>query len=157
MENNIKKECIYMYEWVTLLYSINWYNIVNQLYFKKKEKKFKKIFISPTPFPFQEVTGTTNIMCILWNLLLYLYGCSFNFFFPPLSLGILSSWARDQIWAAVANYAAATTTMAPLTTVPGQGSNLCSGIEDVLLIPLCHSVNSSFNFLLEKSSKSSNF
>ena len=28
-----------MYDWVTLLYCRNWYNIVNQLYFKKKKKK----------------------------------------------------------------------------------------------------------------------
>ena len=28
-----------MYDWVTLLYSRNWYNIVNQLYFKYKKKE----------------------------------------------------------------------------------------------------------------------
>ena len=28
---------MYMYDWVTLLYSRNWHNIVNQLYFHKKE------------------------------------------------------------------------------------------------------------------------
>ena len=28
-----KKECIYMYNWITLLYSRNLYNIINQLYF----------------------------------------------------------------------------------------------------------------------------
>ena len=33
--NNIKK-CIYMYDWVTWLYSRNWHNIVKQLYFNKK-------------------------------------------------------------------------------------------------------------------------
>ena len=27
---------MYMYDWVTLLYSINWHKIVNQLYFNKK-------------------------------------------------------------------------------------------------------------------------
>ena len=27
-----------MYDWVTLLYSKNWYNIVNQLYFNLKKK-----------------------------------------------------------------------------------------------------------------------
>ena len=36
MEKNIKKECLYVYNWVTLLYSRDWHNIVNQLYFNKK-------------------------------------------------------------------------------------------------------------------------
>ena len=30
---------MYMYDWVTLLYSRNWHNIVNQLYFNKKKKQ----------------------------------------------------------------------------------------------------------------------
>ena len=34
-----KKECIYMYNWVTLLHSRNWHNIVSQLYFSTKFKK----------------------------------------------------------------------------------------------------------------------
>ena len=35
---------MYIYEWDTLLYSRNWHNIVNQLYFNKKIlKKDKKI------------------------------------------------------------------------------------------------------------------
>ena len=31
---------IYIYDWVTLLYNINLYNIVNQLYFNKKGKNY---------------------------------------------------------------------------------------------------------------------
>ena len=27
---------MYMYEWVTLLYSRNWHNMVNQIYFNKE-------------------------------------------------------------------------------------------------------------------------
>ena len=34
-----EKECIYMYNWVTLLYTRNWYNIVNQLYVNLKKEK----------------------------------------------------------------------------------------------------------------------
>ena len=34
------KECIYMYNWITLLYSRNSHNIVKQLYFNKKKKYF---------------------------------------------------------------------------------------------------------------------
>ena len=30
--------CIYRYDWVPLLYSRNWHNIVNQLYFNTKKK-----------------------------------------------------------------------------------------------------------------------
>ena len=40
MENSTKN--IYMYDWVTLLYSKNWHNTANQLYFNKKEKKKKE-------------------------------------------------------------------------------------------------------------------
>jgi len=35
MEDNIRKG-MYMYDWVTLLYSRNWY-IINQLYFNNKK------------------------------------------------------------------------------------------------------------------------
>ena len=33
---------MYVYNWVTLLYSRDWYNIVNQLYFNLKKKKESK-------------------------------------------------------------------------------------------------------------------
>ena len=32
-----KNGCIYTYEWVIWLYSRNWHNIVNQLFFNKKK------------------------------------------------------------------------------------------------------------------------
>ena len=35
-------DCVYIYNWVTLLYSRNYYNIVNQLYFNKKWEKKRK-------------------------------------------------------------------------------------------------------------------
>ena len=38
MENNIKKN-IYIYKWITLLYSRNWHNTVNQLYLNTNFKK----------------------------------------------------------------------------------------------------------------------
>ena len=38
-ENERKK--VYMYDWVTLLYSRNRHDIVNQLYIHKKQKKVK--------------------------------------------------------------------------------------------------------------------
>ena len=40
MEDNIKKECVNMYDWVTLLYPRNWHNTVRQLYFNKKKYQF---------------------------------------------------------------------------------------------------------------------
>ena len=36
----------YMYDWVNLLYSRNWQNIVNQLYFNKMKKKIT-LYSSP--------------------------------------------------------------------------------------------------------------
>ena len=42
MEKNIKKECMYVYNWVTLLYSRDWHSIVNQLYFNLKKLKKKE-------------------------------------------------------------------------------------------------------------------
>ena len=44
--DDMRKECICLHYGVTLLYSINWHNIVNQLCFNKKynpPKKDKKI------------------------------------------------------------------------------------------------------------------
>ena len=33
-------ECIHTYNWITLLYSTDWHNIVNQIYFNKIKKNF---------------------------------------------------------------------------------------------------------------------
>jgi len=39
-EKNVKENgCVYMYNWITLLYSRNYHNIVNQLYCNKTLKK----------------------------------------------------------------------------------------------------------------------
>ena len=35
--------CVCVYDWITLLYSKNWHNIVNQLYFNKNETEYEKI------------------------------------------------------------------------------------------------------------------
>ena len=43
MENIWEKECINMYDWVTVLYSRNWHNIVNLLYFNLKKYKKEKL------------------------------------------------------------------------------------------------------------------
>ena len=39
MENNYKKGYVYTYTWVTFLYSRDWHNIVNQVYFNLKKTK----------------------------------------------------------------------------------------------------------------------
>ena len=44
MENIVKKECTCVQNWITLLYSRDWHNIVNQLCFnKKKESQLHEI------------------------------------------------------------------------------------------------------------------
>ena len=45
-----EKECIHVYNWVTLLYSRDWHNIVNQLYINKKIEKrlIAEIYKVPT-------------------------------------------------------------------------------------------------------------
>ena len=41
-EKNLKKNgYVYMYNYITLLYSRNYHNIVNQLYFNRTLKKWK--------------------------------------------------------------------------------------------------------------------
>ena len=57
-----------MYDWVTLLYSINWHSIGNQLYFNKKFLKIlKENNDSETlPFPFVH-------FCVLFKLFNMLY------------------------------------------------------------------------------------
>ena len=41
MKKNIKIECLYVYNWVTLLYNRDWHNFVNQLC-----SNLKKIFFN---------------------------------------------------------------------------------------------------------------
>ena len=38
-KDSVRKKCIYMYDWVTMLYSRNWHNTVNLLYFNLKNSK----------------------------------------------------------------------------------------------------------------------
>ena len=40
-----KKVCMYMYEWVTLLYSRNWQNIINQLHFNNNHLKIAAVVL----------------------------------------------------------------------------------------------------------------
>ena len=43
MEDSMRKRIyIYVYDWITLLYSRNWHNIVNQLYSNKKNERHTK-------------------------------------------------------------------------------------------------------------------
>ena len=78
---------------------------------------------------------------------------SFFFFF----LFLVTLWHTEfpgqesDLRRAVVTYIAAVPTSAPLTTVPGQGSNLCPSLEEALPILLHHSRNSSFCiFISEK-------
>ena len=41
-EDNMRKR-MYIYDWVTILYSRNWHNIVNQPYSNKKQKFLKEV------------------------------------------------------------------------------------------------------------------
>ena len=49
--------CIYMIDWVTLLYSRNWPNIVNQLCFIKKKKKKEAQTVGTLSFQIMELEG----------------------------------------------------------------------------------------------------
>ena len=42
-EESEKEWCVYIYNWITLLYSRNYHNMVNQLYFNKTLKNEKSI------------------------------------------------------------------------------------------------------------------
>ena len=44
MEDNFDKKCMCVCDWVTMLYSKDWHNSVNQLYFNKNIQKEKSIF-----------------------------------------------------------------------------------------------------------------
>ena len=43
LEDNIRRECRYLCDWVTLLGCRNWHNIVNQKHFNKKMFKKKAL------------------------------------------------------------------------------------------------------------------
>ena len=69
-----------MYDWVTMLYSRNWHNIVNQLYFNfinailhfKKKEKNAATFKEKTAFP---VDGLSHGgVCRAQNVLLIMHG-----------------------------------------------------------------------------------
>ena len=49
-----------MYDWVTMPYSRNWHNTVNQLYFNK--------IISKIPWCFRHDSAETNLTCIHENM-----------------------------------------------------------------------------------------
>ena len=49
-----KKECIYTYDWITMLYSRNWHNTVNQLY-------SNKIFFKKKPESKAQIPDSTQI------------------------------------------------------------------------------------------------
>ena len=51
----------YMHDWVTMLYSKNWHNPVNQLYFNKNQKNPKKLhFKLLTNFFLYHITATMD-------------------------------------------------------------------------------------------------
>jgi len=61
---------IYIYDWLTLLHSINWHNTVNQLYFKKKKVTFKKKKISSRKSYVTAVKSlwfTPSHTCAIWR------------------------------------------------------------------------------------------
>ena len=54
---------MYMYNWVTLLYSRNWHSTINQLYFNNKNAFFYVIF--PTfPIPNSELRNDPQFFLI---------------------------------------------------------------------------------------------
>ena len=50
--------------WVTLLYSINWHNIVNQLHFTKKQTKNSTGYLTPVKIAI--INKPTNNKCWRW-------------------------------------------------------------------------------------------
>ena len=74
----LEKECICMYNWVTLLYSRNWYNTVKQLHSNKNKMKYNKWKWSfPMAFPYllqylQDSRGSR----IMWEKRMYTGICS---------------------------------------------------------------------------------
>ena len=61
-QNLRKNGCVYMHNWITWLYSRNYLNIVNQLYFNKTFKNEKKKKEDATKEP--EQWGHKNILCL---------------------------------------------------------------------------------------------
>ena len=48
-----EKECIYTYDWVTMLYSRNWYYSINQLYFTQKFSNSHSFHFFTLQLPFR--------------------------------------------------------------------------------------------------------
>ena len=85
-----KNECICVYNWVTLLYSRDWHNSVDQLYFNKKSKnrQYLKEQNPRSLLPHSPSLGT-----YLFMLLLLVTGCTEH----PLLVLIMSVHFKKHI------------------------------------------------------------
>ena len=75
-EKNLKENgCLFMYDWITLLYSRNYHNPVNQQHFNKTNLKIKKIKISLILF-FPLYTFNFHIpIRYFWSIFLFFFSC----------------------------------------------------------------------------------
>ena len=63
--------CIYIYDWVTLLYGRNDHNLVNYLHFNKTIKKHKKGIICSSSMNYTiriliEIALTLKLLWVIW-------------------------------------------------------------------------------------------
>ena len=108
MEKNIKKECLYVYNWVTLLYSRDCHSIVNQLYFKNK---FILIFLNPSLLSYNSWLSLNGTHRTLTNPLRLqkIYECEWKqglwstFFFTHLISPLLSGLEAEIYYQLVAS------------------------------------------------------
>ena len=68
-EKNLKENvCMYMHNWITLLYSRNYYDLVNQLYVNKTLKKEKRREKEKGPQSHTESLKVRGLaLCTLWR------------------------------------------------------------------------------------------
>ena len=106
------KQCVYMYNWITLLYSRNKHNIVNQLYFNKKKKRLKEKKWPHCRLCYRYVCGLkdwNSNPCVcpkeIWQFLSYKFLMAFkNVMLVIVFYGILKAqsgykqgWYHDQL------------------------------------------------------------
>ena len=91
MEDNIKKQCIYTYDWVTLLYSSNCHNIVNQVYLNLKMQKQKKEEIHTHP-------QTSIMICMSFLTLKHHCFLGLRWLLQMLFPLLLTYWFRSTPW-----------------------------------------------------------
>ena len=91
-----EKESIFMYDWVTWLYSRNWHNIRNQLY-----TLIKKIYKKASALPLTKLLLILSLFLPIWCSGVCEFLTTFNMYTSPVH--VLERWIKVVVWCILGN------------------------------------------------------